>query len=373
MSIAGLLCLAIWLGLALGRHGFWRMDQRLDLAARPVDPAPVSAIIPARNEAENIARTLHSLLGQRHVQLDEIIVVDDHSEDETAAIVRAIDDQRVRLVSAPALPCGWAGKLWALNTGVRHARHEILWFSDADIVHGQDVLASMQAHMQKKALALVSLMVRLRCETWWEKLLIPAFIFYFALIYPFRSVNDPASRIAAAAGGSILLRKSALVNSGGLGAIRMAVIDDCALGKMFKKHGYRIWLGLGERSRSVRGYDTLGGIWRMVARSAYAQLDYSWLLLIAAMAGLAISHLLPLWLGIVNGSWSALASLGVMAVIYCPVVRFCGLNHAWCFSLPLAALMFAAMTVSSAMGYHLGWLNNWRGRDIHGSFTKNAK
>ncbi|HHI82117.1 MAG TPA: hypothetical protein ENJ99_03105 [Rhizobiales bacterium] len=213
-------------------------------------------------------------------------------------------------------------------------------------------------------------MVRLRCTGFWERLLIPAFVFYFTLLYPFRAVNNPASPIAGAAGGTILIRRAALEAIGGMPALKGAVIDDCALGRAVKRAGFRIWLGFGERSFSLRGYDKLSQVWRIVERSAYTQLKHSPVLLAGVLAGLALSHFGPVWLALVHGSFWGLGAWAVMAAIYWPTVRFYGLSPLWSLTLPLAATLFGAMTLTSAIRYYLGGQNDWRGRDVQENIAK---
>jgi hopene-associated glycosyltransferase HpnB len=222
------------------------------------------------------------------------------------------------------------------------------------------------AHAEAERLALASLMVKLPTRTIWEKLLVPAFIFYFALLYPFRAINDPASRIAGAAGGSLLVRRDALEAIGGVAAIKGAIIDDCALAQAVKGSGRRIWIGLAERSRSLRRYRRLGEFWSMVARSAYPQLNYSPLRLVIALVGLAVAFLAPPLL-VLDGGWTALAGLlawGLMSWAYAPTVNYHGLSPLWAMTLPLAALLFAAMTIASAVGHYRGQPAQWRGRTV---------
>jgi hypothetical protein len=237
--------------------------------------------VPARDEAATIPFSLTGLIEQRYAGAYEIVLADDSSSDDTVAMAgRLASDAEPRLtvVEAGPLPAGWAGKLWTLHRGIEEARPhkpDYYWLTDADIAHKPQVLASLVAHAEAERLALASLMVKLPTRTIWEKLLVPAFIFYFALLYPFRAINDPASRIAGAAGGSLLVRRDALEAIGGIAAIKGAIIDDCALAQAVKGSGRRIWIGLAERSRSLRRYRRLGDFWSMVARSAYPQLDYS--------------------------------------------------------------------------------------------------
>ncbi len=363
---AGIFCIAGWLGLAFFRHGFWRVDQLLDKTPKDLAKWPdVVAVIPARNEAEQIETVLKALLEQQYPGRFEIIVVNDSSTDDTAEIVKSING--ARLVNAASLPDGWAGKMWALSEGLRQAeklKPEYYWLSDADIYHEAGVLKALVGHAETRQTALTSQMVRLKCESFWEKLLVPAFIFYFALIYPFRAINNPASSIAGAAGGSILIKREALDAIGSIAAIKDALIDDCALGKEVKQKGYKIWLGFAEQSISLRGYETLAGFWAMVKRSAYTQLAYSPALLVAAMSGLAFSHLLPVILLFSGYFLLGLVAWAIMSFIYWPIVKFYHLSPLFAITLPLAASLFGAMTISSAWAHHFGGEKQWRGRDI---------
>lgn len=363
----------IWLGLAFFWHGFWRVDQRLSLNPPALASYPsVVAIVPARNEQETIPVSVPKLLAQDYRGDFSIVVADDSSTDNTRSILSELqaglaDEKNLQMVETDALPAGWAGKMWALHQGIEHAATaspDYYWLTDADIAHQPGVLASLVAHAETGRLSLVSQMVRLRCQTFWEKLLVPAFIFYFTLIYPFRAINNPKSAIAGAAGGSILVRRDALEAIGGMMALKDAVIDDCTLGKLIKRSCRNIWLGFGERSVSLRGYDTLADFWQMVKRSAYTQLHFSPVLLFVAIFGIILSHVLPV-------VFVCLPAMAIMAFIYWPTVRHYGLSPLWTLTLPLAAVLFGAMTISSALAHHLGLSNQWRNREI-GTDTKNT-
>lgn len=370
----GIITVVVWLGLLFAWHGFWRADQRLPLvpAELPEWP-PVVAVVPARDEAATIPFSLTSLIEQRYQGQFHIVLADDSSTDDTAAMALRLGDDgvsRVTVVEAGPLPAGWAGKTWALRCGVEEARRHsptYYWFTDADIVHGQQVLASLVARAEADQLALASLMVKLPAEALWERLLVPAYVFFFSLLYPFRAVSDPASRIAGAAGGSILVRSDALAAIGGLAAIKGAIIDDCALAQAIKGSGRRIWLGLGERSRSLRRYERLADIWAMVTRSAYVQLGHSPLVLALTLAGLAMAFLAPPLLVGFAGPAAGLAGLvawSLMSLAYWSMVRFHGLSPLWAVTLPAAAALFAAMTVASAVAYYRGQPVRWRGRPV---------
>jgi len=362
---------AIWFGLAFFWHNFWRVDQRLCLAPPALAHYPsVIAIVPARNEQETIETCLDKLQSQSYEGDFSIVVSNDSSTDNTGQILGRLQSanptqkHKLSVVDGKTLPSGWAGKMWALHQAIEQVEakgagsaSDYYWLSDADIAHRPDVLSALVVHAETRRLALVSQMVKLRCQTFWEKLLVPAFIFYFTLIYPFRAINNPASAIAGAAGGSILIRCEALKDIGGIEALKSAVIDDCTLGKLVKRSGRNIWLGFGEHSISLRGYDRLTDFWQMVQRSAYTQLHFSPLLLLLALGGIVVSHMLPMLLL----CWPALV---LMVFIYWPTVRFYGLSPLWALTLPIAGALFGAMTLSSALAHHLGWSNQWRNREI---------
>ncbi len=376
----GLLALAIWVYLIRWHEGFWRADQwlgptpALGAGAWPA----VVAIVPARNEAETIARCLHGLAAQDYPGRLSIVLVDDSSEDGTGEIARTVLDAHAelrvgRVVTAPALPAGWTGKLAALNAGVAEAETfapeaEYLWFTDADIVHGPKTLTRLVGKA-KEGRDLVSLMVLLHCATAWERLLIPAFVFFFQMLYPFPAINASPSRIGGAAGGCVLLRRPMLTAIGGLSTIRAALIDDCALAEAVRDKGGRLWLGLADSSWSLRVYDRLKEIWDMVARTAYTQLSYSPILLIGATLGLILVFIVPpaLVLGApLHGNLIALlsgaAAWALMAKAYRPTLRAYRLGPARAFTLPIAGALYMAMTVDSAVRHWRGVGGRWKAR-----------
>ncbi len=365
--------LAMWSWLLLCRGGFWKAGERLnrEYGATGGPWPPVTAIVPARNEAEVIGSALRALAAQDYAGRLTIVVVDDGSTDATAATaMAALAGADAEIVTGTALPRGWTGKLWALEQGIARAAPETsyLWLSDADVVHSPETLRRLVGKAATDRLDLVSLMVRLRTETVWEKLLIPAFVFFFQKLYPFPRVNDDASRTAAAAGGCVLVRRAALVRIGGLAAIRNELIDDCALAREVKRVG-SIWLGLADGSRSIRPYHGLSDIWSMVARTAFHQLGYSAVMLAGTVVGMLALYATPpltvvLWP--LHGVDVALA-LGVLAWLamarcYLPTSGLYG--RAWWEAalLPLAAMFFAAMTVDSAWRHWLGRGGMWKAR-----------
>ena len=371
LTILAAVSLAVWLYLLFGHGGYWRADQRLDGAGDRLDAWPaVAAAVPARNEAAVIGQTLRSLLAQDYPGDLVVIVVDDESDDGTAELARGAG---VVVVGGVARPVGWVGKTWALAQGVEAAaaaspEARYLWFSDADIAHGPGVLRALVAKAEAGRLDLVSLMARLQCESGWERLLIPAFVFFFQMLYPFRRVNDPARATAAAAGGCMLVRRAALVAAGGLDAIAGDLIDDCALARALKPGG-PIWLGLATESWSVRPYAGLGDIWDMVARSAYTQLRHSPMLLAGTVVGMTIIFLAPpvaTLVGVFGGVGPAmvLGAAGWLAITasYAPTLGFYRRPAVAGLLLPVAASLFVVMTLDSARRWRHGEGGRWKGR-----------
>lgn len=377
--------LAVWLYLIAARGGFWRAAEREEngAAAEPAAWPSVIAVIPARDEAEGIAACIRSLLAQDYPGAFRIVLVDDQSGDGTAAraheaAVAAGSDARERLtiVSGRTPPAGWSGKVWAMKQGVDHveslaaAAPRYLLFTDADIVYDSGILRALVARAEAQGLVLTSLMVKLRCASLPERLFIPAFIFFFAMLYPFAWVNRSDCRIAAAAGGCMLAGFSALRAAGGIDAIRGTLIDDCALARAMKAVG-PIWLGLTDRVRSLRAYPRINDIRRMVARTAYDQLNYSPLLLAATLAGLGLTFLAPPLaalapLAAFTGSgWTqalGAAAWGLMALAFLPMLRFYRLSPLWALALPAMALAYMAFTLDSAYQHARGRGGLWKGR-----------
>ena len=365
--------LATWIYLFLARGNFWQPRED-DIYLQPLANWPrVAAIVPARNEAENIAKTVRSLAAQEYPGEFSIIIVDDHSDDATANLARKAADgsgasQRVKIHSAAPLAPGWTGKLWALNEGVQLAsqdKPDFLWFTDADIEHAPDTLRRLVYRAEKDALDLASLMVLLQAKTFPERLLIPPFLYFFLMLYPPRWIADPNASTAGAAGGCILLRRNVLAPIGGISSIRGEVIDDCALARAVKKNGGRIWMGLTRRSVSLRSYWSFAEIRNMIARTAFTQLYYSILFLVLALAGLFVTFVLP-WFSFLSGEDPAwfLASTAIclMTVTFGVTVRFYALPWPWALALPLAALYYGYATCVSAVRYWLGRGGQWKGR-----------
>lgn len=370
--------LVIWLYLIAARGGFWLAAERDDDGAgRSAADAPwpaVAAVIPARDEAACVGDTIASLLRQTYPGAFRVILVDDGSRDATAQVARdaaaalgATDGLTV--VPGRPLPAGWTGKLWAQAQGVELADAlkeppDYVLFTDADIVYGPDVLTDLVARARAGGLVLTSLMVKLRCVSFAERLFVPAFIFFFQMLYPFAWVNDPRRATAAAAGGCMLVRRETLRAAGGMAAIRTALIDDCALGKNLKQHG-PIWLGLTERVHSIRDYPKIGDIRRMVARSAYAQLHYSPLLLVGTVIGLMLTYLAPVALTVFAdglAQYLGLVTWLMMTFALRPTLRLYGLSALWGLALPAIAAAYMAFTLDSAYQHARGRGGMWKGR-----------
>ena len=367
--------LAIWLYLLVGRGAFWRGKQRDSPVPAGQGPWPaLTAIIPARDEAECVGETVASLLRQDYPGEFAVILVDDQSRDATAQVARDAAAalgaaERLTVLSGRALPAGWTGKVWAQQQGVEAVTAvphppTYLLFTDADIVYAPGALTRLVARAQSGGYLLTSLMAKLRCQTLAERMFIPAFIFFFQMLYPFAWANDPRRRTAAAAGGCMLVRRDALRDAGGLAAIRGALIDDCALAAVLKARG-PIWIGLTENVCSARGYPGIEDIRRMVARTAYAQLRYSPLLLAATVCGLAITFLAPVALAAFGGGLARLlGTLAWLAMVFAlqPTLRFYRLSPLWGPALPAIAAIYMAFTVDSAYQHARGRGGMWKGR-----------
>lgn len=370
--------LAIWLYLVFARSRFWRGEESDESLVPSGFPAPsprpaVTAVIPARNEAAVVGRTIRSLHAQQYAGPLAIVLVDDGSSDGTAEAARqaaAGAADRLRIVAGSEPPPGWTGKLWAMRQGLAAveagpAPPTFVLFTDADIEYAApDALDRLVRGALARGTVLTSLMVRLNCESAAERLLIPAFVFFFQKLYPFPAVNDPTSPIAAAAGGSMLVRRDTLAAAGGLDAIRRALIDDCALGALLKRHG-PIWLGLTRRVRSIRPYPRFDDIRRMVVRSAYAELRYSPVRLAGAVAGMVVTYLVPPLAALLAegpARWMGLAAWALMAVSFGPTLRLYGRSPLWGLALPAIAAIYTGFTVESAWAHASGRGGAWKGR-----------
>ncbi|GAA0941353.1 MULTISPECIES: glycosyltransferase [Streptomyces violaceusniger group] len=410
--------LAAWLWLLLGQGFFWRTDVTLPRTDPdgsgppepdgfgPPEPAiwpSVAVVVPARDESAVLPASLPSLLAQDYPGPAEIFLIDDGSSDGTGKLARELADEHGGLpltVDSPGEPGpGWTGKLWAVRHGMALATTRLaadrgdadgadrkdadgrdadrkddggvdyLLLTDADIAHEPDSLRELVRAAETNGLDLVSQMARLRVVTYWERLIVPAFVYFFAQLYPFRWVNRSRGRTAAAAGGCVLLRREAAERAGVPEAIRQAVIDDVALARTVKRSGGRIWLGLADRVDSVRPYPRLGELWRMVSRSAYTQLRHNPLLLLLTVAGLAVVYLVPpaaVVAGVLTGRPAPLtlgaAAWALMAGSYIPMLRYYRQTLWLAPLLPLTALLYLLMTVDSAVRHHLGQGAAWKGR-----------
>jgi hopene-associated glycosyltransferase HpnB len=387
VAIACSLAAIAWAYLLIGHGGYWRTDQRLPPSGDgPRSWPSVVAVVPARNEGAVLPGTLPTLLAQDYPGAFAVVLVDDDSSDSTPEIAASLgraagSGGSLRVVSGRPTPPGWAGKVWAMHQGVRAAGDAgYILLTDADISYAPGVVAALVRAAEADDRGMVSQMALLRADTFWERLIVPAFVYFFAQLYPFRRVNRPGGRTAAAAGGCMLVRRSALEASGGLERIRAARIDDVALGRLLKRPPApaRCWLGLTTGVTSRRPYPRLSGLWDMVARSAYTQLRYSPAALAATLAGLLWLYALPPaaalgglgWLATGGGGtagWLAAAGLVgwvIMSVSYLPMLRLYRLSPWRAPGLPLIALLYAGMTADSARRYHLGRGGQWKGRTI---------
>ena len=377
-----------WGWLTLFRGRFWATDQRLEVPeAKEGGSWPgVVVVVPARNESEVIGQTVPTVLGQRYPGSLSVYLVDDRSSDGTADIAKAAAREAdkgfsFKVVTGKERPDGWAGKVWALQQGVEAARtvdHEYFWFTDADIAHSPDVLVSLVARAEE-GLDMVSVMAKLYVSTFWDRLLIPAFVFFFGKLYPFRWVNDHEKSTAAAAGGCVLVRKERLVEGGGFESMRDAIIDDCALARLVRgpEGRGRLWLGISQEVQSIRPYDGFRGIWDMVARTAYVQLRRSPVLLAGTILGMAWLYLgppaamgagiglaaaavwdTPTWVLLVSGA----GGWGLMSAIYTPMLKWYRLNRWWGPLLPIAGLLYTLMTVDSGRRSWMRRGGGWKGR-----------
>ena len=374
-DLIAFLTLATWLYLIAARGGFWLAAERDDpQAQQPEAWPPVTAVVPARDEAACVAGNIGSLLRQDYPGRLAIILVDDNSSDSTADIARQAAAavgaaERLTVIAGRPLPAGWTGKLWAVHQGVEAADRppsgpDYLLLTDADIVYAPDAVRGLVAKAEAERLVLTSLMAKLRCESLAERALVPAFIFFFQMLYPFAWVNRPQSATAAAAGGCMLVRADALRRAGGIERIRGALIDDCALAQALKAQG-PIWIGLTERVRSIRPYPHLDDIRRMVARSAYAQLRYSPPLLAGTMLGMALTYLAPPLLALFGsglGRWLALAAWALMALAFQPTLKFYRVSPLWGVALPAIAFLYVLFTLDSAWASVRGRGGLWKGR-----------
>lgn len=389
LTWTALASLAAWAWLLLGHGFFWRTDVRLPDRTEPERWPPVAVVVPARDEAGVLPHSLPSLLAQKYPGRAEVFLVDDGSTDGTGALARALaagqPDGLPLTVHSPGEPePGWTGKLWAVRHGIALARAhtdaEYLLLTDADIAHAPESLRELVSAARSGGLECVSQMARLRVAGGWERLLVPAFVYFFAQLFPFRRVNRPSARTAAAAGGCVLLRADTAKRERLPDSIRHAVIDDVTLARTVKRGGSgRIWLGLADGVASVRPYDGLGELWRMVARSAYAQLRHNPLALLGTLAGLVLIYLVPPAAALAGaaaltgatapataGGWACTAAgtaaWTVMTATYVPILRYYRQPLWLALTLPVTAALYLLMTVDSAVRHHRGRGAAWKGR-----------
>jgi hopene-associated glycosyltransferase HpnB len=372
LDLAAGCAVVIWLYLIFGRGLFWKLGESEDLDPRQLSKR-VAIVIPARDEAETIGHALGSLLSQDYHGPYHIFLVDDHSQDGTldqaqAAARKTGKPELLTAICARSLPEGWTGKLWALSEGIDNSQAfqpDYILFSDADVLHASDSLARLVARAEAGGYDLVSCMVKLKCESFAERALMPAFVFFFFMLYPPAWTRNPKHATAGAAGGCILIRWPALARIGGIAAISGELIDDCALAKVVKRAGGKIWLGLTSGTRSVRGYGAFGEIGRMISRTAFWQLRHSPWLLAGTMAGLFITYMLPpllLLTGRLVPAGLGMTAWALMMVAYAPSLRFYGLTMLWAPALPAVALFYAGATIHSALRYWSGRGGEWKGR-----------
>jgi len=355
-----------WVGFALLPWGPWRNREVLDVIDEPdreESHDEITVVIPARNEAEVIQHALQSVIAQGTGL--KIILIDDRSDDATVAKARALAYANLRIVDGAPLPAGWSGKLWALEQGRQFVTTPYMLLLDADIELDRGVLNALREKMRRRDLPFISLMAVPSMSSGWEKLLMPAFVYFFKILYPFQAVNSPRAKMAAAAGGCILTESRLLERIGGFAAIKTAVIDDCALAERVKSQGFKIWLGLTHSVKSVRGYRRLKEIWDMVARAAFAQLRYSVGLLVLCTLAMLLVYGIPAVMVassniVIRGL--SLGSLAIMFLTYVPILRFYNRSWAWALCLPFIAALFLAMTWTSAVRYWQGEQTRWKGR-----------
>ncbi|MDC0190623.1 glycosyltransferase [Rhodospirillales bacterium] len=374
LQLTVILSLIIWVILIFFRGNFWLADQMVETDKRQLEIWPsIAAIIPARNEEKYIGTTLRSLMAQNYPGKMDFTVVNDNSTDNTVEVITQIKGERIVISNGSDLPEGWTGKLWALGQGInlsikKNPSVDFYLFTDADIEHSQETLKIMVTKAERENLQLVSLMVLLNCRNFWEILLIPAFVFFFQKLYPFQWINNPKKPTAGAAGGYILVRRTALEAAGGIDAVHGEIIDDCAIGRMIKKNG-SIWLGLTRSVKSLRTHTRLSEIWEMVTRTAFNQLNYSIIILLVTTIGMIVIYLIPpfavVWGLVFNDNLSL--SLGVlcwviMAIAYLPTLRLYQRPFWESLILPVAAFLYSLMVVDSAQRHWTKRYPSWKGR-----------
>jgi hopene-associated glycosyltransferase HpnB len=372
---AGVLSLLIWVYLVFARGGFWRIYPAAPAPDVNISPVQIAVIIPARDEADVVDHAVRSLLQQTGGHQIHIFLIDDASTDGTAQAARSAaiaqgQAQNLTILDGSPLPPGWSGKLWAMQQGIEQAEKtapDYFLFTDADIEHAPDSVATLVSIAQAGPYDMASFMVKLHCQSVAEKLLIPAFVYFFFKLYPPAWIANPRRSEAGAAGGCILICPAALEKAGGIAAIRQEVIDDCSLAARVKGNGGRLWLGASATTRSIRPYDGFSGIGQMISRSAFNQLRHSNFLLLVSIIGMAVTYLLPLTLVFAVHRSAPAALLGgiawlLMVLSYWPVLRLYRLNPLWALALPVAAVFYVGATFHSAWKYWMGRGGEWKGR-----------
>lgn len=361
-EVLGFLSLAIWLYLLFFHGWFWRSRPQLCPATPSAAPV-VDIIVPARNEAVTIQAVIASLLAQDYTGIFSVTLVDDNSSDGTAHAAGAA--RNLTVIPGQPKPSGWSGKLWALRQGIAATSAPVILLTDGDVVHDRRHLSTLVARLLSPASNMVSEMVRLSCTSAAERFLVPAYVYFFQLLYPFSRVNDPRSSVAAAAGGTMLVRRDALERAGGIDAIKGALIDDVALAKVIKASG-PIFLGHSGLATSLRAYSSLSDIWQMITRTAFTQLRHSAALLVLTVVGLSLVFLPPLWTALFAHGWgraAGVASYALLSVSYMPTLQRYRQSRALALALPLIALFYTGATVGSAINYWSGRGTVWKNRD----------
>jgi len=374
LSVIAGISFLIWLYLTFARGNFWTSSIRDSTSVTaPAGWPAVAIVIPARNEAASIGASVASLMRQDYRGSLRLVVVDDDSDDGTAdlaksAAMSANAEERVTVISSHGLPSGWTGKMWAVHQGIETAeataKPEYFLLTDADIVHAPDVVSWLVAKAEEGRLVLTSLLAKLRCESLAERIHVPAFVFFFEMLYPFAWVQKRSSAMAAAAGGCMLVRADALARAGKIESMCGALIDDCTLAKKLKAEG-PIWLGLTDRVQSLRAYETFSDVAGMISRSAYAQLKNSPLLLALTIVGLAITFLVPPFAAIFGSGLARYLGVAVwaaMALLFQPTLRFYRVSPLWGVALPAIALLYSAYTLDSAYRHIRKRGGGWKGR-----------
>src|SRR5580693_6916099 len=361
-----------WSYLAFARGGFWRIESaKPDATEKAGFSGDVVAVVPARNEAELIGPVVTSLLNQSVAM--PVVLVDDESTDGTADVARRASEKAGKadaliVIQSKPLPAGWTGKLWAMHQGIERARAlrpTWLMLADADVLHRPETVAKLGLVASHGPYDLVSFMVKLHCESLPEKLLIPAFVYFFFMLYPPAWIRNTRRSTAGAAGGCMLVRAETLERAGGLESIRGAVIDDCSLARLLKQSDGRLWIGLTDQSQSLRRYETFSDVEHMISRTAFNQLKHSSLLLLCTIAGMVITYLAPPLLLLTRSRpaiFMGAAAWAAMTITYSTIVRYYRLNPAWALALPLAALFYLGATMHSAVKYWNGSGGDWKGR-----------